>query len=75
MEIEKFDLLAKKIEALLDRLEESSRREDDLGQRLDLKENEIKGLRDRVQSLEEERDLVRNKVEALLGRIEERVAG
>ena len=75
MEIEKFDLLAKKIEALLDRLEESNRREGELGQRLERKENEIQGLRDRIQSLEEERDLVRNKVEALLGRIEERVSG
>ena len=75
MELEKFELLGRKIDALLARVEELTREKSDLTRLLEKRDEEILNLSDRISVFEQERDQIRNRVDDLLGRIDRQTDG
>jgi uncharacterized coiled-coil protein SlyX len=71
MELEKFEELARKVEALLNRVEDLAAKKNDLEARLLEKEGLIDSLNQKISTYEQERNQVRLKVDELLGRLDE----
>jgi uncharacterized coiled-coil protein SlyX len=71
MELEKFEELARKVEALLNRVENLAAMKIDLEARLQEKEGLIGSLNQKISTYEQERNQVRLKVDELLGRLDE----
>ena len=73
MELERFEELGRKIDALLEKVAQLARANEDLGGQLAEKQGEIQSLREKLTAMEEERSQVRTKVDDLLSRIEKEV--
>ncbi len=74
MDLQRFEQLGQKLEALLARVEELNRTRTQLGQALRAKEDELAQLKDRLAEFELEREQVRQRLDVLLGRIDQYVA-
>lgn len=71
MELEKFEELARKVDALLNRVENLAAIKNDLEARLQEKEGLIDSLSQKISTYEQERNQVRQKVDELLVRLDE----
>ncbi|MFH1138710.1 MAG: cell division protein ZapB [Pseudomonadota bacterium] len=69
MELEKFEQLSKKVDALLARVEDLSRTKTEHERLLEEYEEETKNLKTTIAAMEQERSQVRAKVDELLERI------
>ena len=74
MELQRFEQLGQKLEALLTRVEALGRANAEQRRILEGKEKELQELHGKLATLEEERDQVRVKVDELLDRIDSYVA-
>lgn len=70
-EVDKFSLLEAKINKIIQETAELKADNERLQESINIKENEIRGLKDRISQLEQEREMILGKIDVLLGKLEE----
>jgi len=75
MGMDRLTKLSEKLEHLLAKTGELAKAKKELTQNLEKKEGELKALKERVASLEQERVQVQTKVDELLARVDQYLAG
>lgn len=69
--MDKFSLLEAKINKIIQETAELKADNERLQESINIKENEIRGLKDRISQLEQEREMILGKIDVLLGKLEE----